>query len=35
MPGDVLLVLSSGNVVGDGVGRGAGHGRSDDDEEMK
>ena len=30
MPGDVLSVLSSGNVVGDGVGRGPGHGRGRD-----
>ena len=33
--GDVLRVLSFGNVVDDGVGGGAGHGRGDDDEEIQ
>ena len=35
MLGHVLSVLSFGNVVDDGVGGGAGHGRGDDDEEIQ
>ena len=35
MLGDVMSVLSFGNVVDDGVGGGAGHGRCDDDEEIQ
>ena len=35
MLADVLSVLNFGNVVDDGVGGGAGHGRGDDDEEIQ